>query len=464
MTDGTFIDDKRIFDLLNAPDLRDAARQREVLDKSRTRERLTLEDVAVLLGISDPDMRKEIHQTARAVKREIYGNRLVFFAPLYVTNRCVNNCLYCSFRRENEELERATLTQEQVRRETLALLEQGHKRLLLVAGEHPKESSIAYIGECVKTIYETWWEGNNIRRVNVNAAPLSVEDFRALHSFGIGTYQCFQETYHRETYAHVHPSGKKRDFDWRVTAMHRAMEAGIDDVGIGVLYGLYDYRFETLAMMQHIFELERAYDGVGPHTISVPRLEPALHAPLDSTNSPWTVADDDFRTLIAVLRLAVPYTGMILSTRESAEIRRTLFDVGISQISAGSRTDPGGYESEDHALGEQFQLGDHRPMDEVVKDVLALGYLPSFCTACYRSGRTGDRFMELAKGGTIGRICAPNALATFEEYVNDFGDAEMREAADTMITHELEEMSDKARAMAERMIKQIDDGEKDVFV
>lgn len=464
MTHGSFIDDKRIFDLLDAPDLHDATRQREVLDKSRTHERLTLDDVAVLLGIRDADMREEIHQAARAIKQEIYGNRLVFFAPLYVTNRCVNNCLYCSFRRENEDLVRATLTQEQVRNEVLALLQQGHKRLLLVAGEHPKESSIEYIGECVRTIYETWWNENNIRRVNVNAAPLSVEDFRTLHSFGIGTYQCFQETYHRETYAHVHPSGRKRDYDWRVTAMHRAMEAGIDDVGIGVLYGLYDYRYETLAMMQHIFELERAFDGVGPHTISVPRLEPALNAPLDSTNSPWTVADDDFRTMVAVLRIAVPYTGMILSTRESAEMRRSLFDFGISQISAGSRTDPGGYESSEHAHGEQFQLGDHRPMDEVVKDILSLGYLPSFCTACYRSGRTGDRFMDLAKSGTIGRICAPNALATFEEYVNDFGDDEMRKAADETIARELSEMPDKTRALSEKMMRQIDEGEKDVFV
>jgi 2-iminoacetate synthase len=458
------INEGLIASLLDRPIYLDPLLQRETVDRAGGSDRLTLTDAAVLLHVTDPELRAEIHAKASAVKRAIYGNRLVFFAPLYLTNRCVNNCLYCSFRRDNDALERATLTQDEVRREVEFLLDQGHKRLLLVAGEHPKEAPLAYIGDAVSTVYATRRGGNNIRRVNINAAPMTVEDFRILKSFGIGTYQCFQETYHRGTYARVHPSGMKRNYDWRVTVMDRAMEAGIDDVGIGVLYGLYDHRFETLAMLQHIQHLEDAFDGVGPHTISIPRLEPALNAPLDSTNSPYTVRDEDFKTLVAILRLAVPYTGMILSTRESAGLRRVLFDYGISQISAGSRTDPGGYQHEDHAHAEQFQLGDHRPMDEVVRDVLSLGYMPSFCTACYRSGRTGDRFMTLAKNGTIGRICTPNALTTLEEYLNEFGADDTRAAAQPLIAAELDAMPPALRATAEQMIRKVDAGEKDLYL
>ncbi len=461
-----FIDDSFIQSLLTDPTLSTPARQREALEKTGRNSRLSIEDVASLLQATDPEIREDIHHRAREVKQEIYGNRLVFFAPMYLTNRCVNNCLYCSFRRDNTELVRATLTQDEVRQETEALLRQGHKRLLLVAGEHPKESSLDYIGACIDTVYGTWVNGNNIRRVNINAAPMSTEDFRTLKSFGIGTYQCFQETYHRDTYATVHPSGAKRDFDWRVTAMDRAIEAGIDDVGVGILFGLYDHKYEVLALMQHIFHLEETFHGVGPHTISVPRLEPALNAPLDSTNSPWTVSDEDFKTVVAILRLAVPYTGMILSTRESADMRRELFDFGISQISAGSRTDPGGYNNDqsDHAHGEQFQLGDHRSMDEVVRDILALGYLPSFCTACYRSGRTGDRFMELAKSGTIGKICTPNGLVTFEEYLDEFASEETRAAGRDRIEKELEKLPPAVREKTEAMMKRIDEGEKDIYL
>jgi 2-iminoacetate synthase len=438
--------------------------QRDTIEKAGAREHLTLEDVAILLAVHDPELREEIHRKALAIKQEIYGNRLVFFAPLYLTNRCVNNCLYCSFRRENTDLERATLSQDEIRREVEYLLDQGHKRLLLVAGEHPKEAPLDYIGTSISTVYGTRRGGNNIRRVNINAAPMSLEDFRTLKTFGIGTYQCFQETYHRETYGVVHPSGFKSNYDWRVTVMDRAMAAGIDDVGVGVLFGLYDYRFETLALMQHIQHLEQRFDGVGPHTISIPRLEPALHAPLDSTNSPWTVSDEDFLTLVAILRLAVPYTGMILSTRENPGIRRKLFDHGISQISAGSKTDPGGYQHADHEKAEQFQLGDHRTVDEVIRDVVTLGYMPSFCTSCYRSGRTGDRFMDLAKSGNIGKICAPNALATFEEYLNDYAGPETREVAKPFIASELEKLPEGVRKKTQDMIERIDDGERDVYL
>jgi 2-iminoacetate synthase len=459
-----FINQEQIFSLLNAPSLKSPERQFATLSKAMSGSRLDLEDVASLLLASTPDVRDAIHHVAREIKQNIYGNRLVFFAPLYLSNRCINNCLYCSFRRDNTELVRSTLTQEEISKEVEFLLSQGHKRLLLVAGEHPKDSNLEYIGRSVQTVYDMEVNGNNIRRVNINAAPMSTEDFRELKSFGIGTYQCFQETYHDETYRTVHPSGMKKDFNWRVEVMDRAIEAGIDDVGVGVLFGLYDYRFEVLALMQHIFHLEDKFNGVGPHTISVPRLEPALNAPLDSTNSPWTVDDDSFATMIAILRIAVPYTGMILSTREQPDMRRRLFDYGISQISAGSKTDPGGYLHGDHETAEQFQLGDHRPMDEVVKDVLSLGYLPSFCTACYRSGRTGDRFMKLAKNGSIGKICTPNGLATFEEYLNEFADEEMKKLARTIIDNELEKMPDAVRAKTEQMIKDIDEGRKDIYI
>lgn len=459
-----FIDEAAIDALLADPLLRDPGRQSAAVAKATGGGRLDLSDVAALLRTESPDVRAEIRSAAGALKKRIYGSRIVFFAPLYLTNACMNNCLYCSFRRDNTALERATMSQDDIRRETEILLDQGHKRLLLVAGEHPKSCALSYLGESIATVYSVTRARNAIRRVNVNVAPMSTTDFRTLKSFGIGTYQCFQETYHRETYARVHPSGAKRNYDWRATAMDRALEAGIDDVGVGVLFGLYDARFETLALLQHVFHLEERFGGVGPHTISVPRLEPALNAPLDSTNSPWAVSDTDFSTIVAVLRLAVPYTGLILSTRESAPMRRSLFDHGVSQISAGSRTDPGGYLREDHAHAEQFQLGDHRPLDVVVRDVLALGYLPSFCTACYRKGRTGDRFMGLAKSGSIGRICAPNAVATFEEYLADFADPETRRQAAVFIRSELEAMDPATRAVTERLIERTRRGEKDVHV
>ena len=460
----SIINEALIQSLLSRDRYRDPGLQREIIEKAGARELLSPEDVAILLAVDSPELREEIHQQAKIVKQEIYGNRLVLFAPMYLTNRCINNCLYCSFRRENTELVRATLTQDEIRREVEYLLDQGHKRLLVVAGEHPREASLEYIGTSINTIYNTRRGGNNIRRVNINAAPMDVDDFRTLKSFGIGTYQCFQETYHRESYGVVHPSGTKHDYEWRLSVMDRAMEAGVDDVGVGVLFGLYDYRFEVLAMLQHVHHLEQNFGGVGPHTISVPRLEPARNAPLDSTNAPWTVNDEDFKTLIAIIRLAVPYTGMILSTRENPEIRRTLFDYGISQISAGSKTDPGGYQHGDHDLAQQFQLGDHRCVDEVIRDVVSLGYLPSFCTACYRSGRTGDRFMDLAKSGTIGKICAPNALATFQEYLNDYAEDVTKEVAEPLIDSELEKLPEAVRKNTKEMLDRIDDGERDVYL
>ena len=457
-----FIDESYITSLIDDARLNDHAIQREAIQKSKEAKGLTLRESAALLNISDPEIAEELFHTAREVKEKIYGNRLVLFAPLYITNLCVNNCLYCAFRKDNKELTRKTLTLDEIKSETEFLVKQGHKRVLLVCGEHPKKSSMEFIGEAIKTIYDVNINGGNIRRINANTAPLSIADFKTLKSFGIGTYQCFQETYHYDTYMYMHPEGPKRDYAWRLFAMDRALQAGIDDVGIGALFGLTDYKFETLAMLSHAFNLDQRF-GVGPHTISVPRLEPALNAP-EANNPPFAVDDESFKKLIAVIRLAVPYTGIILSTRERAELRRELFKVGISQISAGSRTSPGAYnESEENHEMEQFQLGDHRTLDEVVKDCCELDFLPSFCTACYRSERTGDRFMELAKSGNIGKLCVPNALSTFKEYSNEFASAATKETAEKFIIKEIEGLDGATKRKTDEMIKRVNGGERDVF-
>lgn len=460
-----FINEELIYSYLEDESLKDSGLQKEIIAKAADSKGLDLRESAALLNIEDKEILDLLYRTAREVKETIYGKRLVLFAPMYITNQCVNNCLYCAFRMDNKELIRKTLTLSEIQNEAEILVSQGHKRVLLVAGEHPKQSALDYIGEAVKTIYSINFNGNNIRRINVNTAPLTLDGFRRLKSFDIGTYQCFQETYHYETYQKMHPSGPKKNYAWRLYSMDRALQAGIDDVGIGALFGLTDYKFETLAMLQHAFNLDQRF-GVGPHTISVPRLEPAHNAPL-SEKPPYAVTDDQFRKLIAVLRLAVPYTGLILSTRERAELRRELYELGISQISAGSRTSPGAYKESERSMSEhqmeQFQLGDHRSLEEVVSDCCSLGYLPSFCTACYRTERTGDRFMALAKSGNIGKLCTPNALATFKEYINDFASAETAAKAGKLIKAELESESEYVRNKTEKMIKRVDDGERDVF-
>lgn len=460
-----FIDESYISSLLADNKLNNSSLQREILIKAKEAKGLSLQESASLLNISDPEILDEMFHTAKQVKERIYGNRLVLFAPLYLTNVCVNNCLYCAFRKDNKELKRKTLSVDEVREETEFLVGQGHKRLLLVCGEHPKKSSMEYIGEAIKTVYDVKIKNGNIRRVNINAAPLSVEDFRTLKSFGIGTYQCFQETYHYETYMAMHPDGPKRDFSWRVFAMDRALQAGIDDVGIGSLFGLTDWKFETLGLLSHAFNLDYRF-GIGPHTISVPRLEPAFNAPI-AHKPPFAVDDLSFKKLIAIIRLAVPYTGIILSTRERAELRRELFNVGISQISAGSRTSPGAYKESEESVEEyemeQFQLGDHRTLDEVVKDCCELGYMPSFCTACYRSERTGDRFMEFAKSGTIGLMCVPNAVSTFKEYLIDFASKETKDVAEGFIAGQLENLQGATKNKTEKMIERVTKGERDVY-
>ncbi|MCY1721544.1 [FeFe] hydrogenase H-cluster radical SAM maturase HydG [Prolixibacteraceae bacterium Z1-6] len=455
-----FINEKKIWETIEQNLNPEPERIREVLAKAAEMKGLNMADVAVLTCISDPEMLGELFNTANTVKETIYGKRLVLFAPLYISNLCSNECSYCAFRTTNKEIVRTVLPQEHIAREVKELIGQGHKRVLLVAGESYPKQGFQYVLDSIKTVYDVKTEHGEIRRVNVNVAPLAKDEFRQLKDAGIGTYQIFQETYHRETYSKVHLGGKKRDYNWRVWALHRAMEAGIDDVGIGVLFGLFDYRFEILAMMQHINELEEKF-GVGPHTISVPRLEPATNSDIAS-HPPFPVSDIDFRKIVAIFRLAVPYTGIIMSTRETAKMRRETFALGVSQISAGSKTNPGGYEEEDEISG-QFSLGDHRKLDEVIRDVASMGYIPSFCTACYRMGRTGQDFMDLAKPGDIRLHCAPNALSSFKEYLQNFASPETIEVGNKLITDSISGMSGLAKQRAEKLVKRVESGKDDVY-
>jgi len=461
-----FINENYINQLLDDENLFNEDLQKDIINKGSEARGLNLKEAAALLNINSPELLEELFHTAKSVKEKIYGNRLVLFAPLYITNLCVNNCLYCAFRKDNTELKRKTLTLNEIEEEARHLVLTGQKRILLVAGEHPKKASMDFIGEAIERVYSINISGNNIRRLNVNTAPLSLKDFKRLKSFGIGTYQCFMETYHYETYKEMHPEGPKSDYAWRLYAMDRALQADIDDVGIGALFGLTDYKFETLGLLSHAFDLDYKY-GIGPHTISIPRLEPALNAPA-ALNPPHAVDDISFKKLVAIIRLAVPYTGIILSTRERAELRREIFEVGVSQISAGSRTAPGAYKESQESLDEheleQFQLGDHRSLDEVVKDITSLGYMPSFCTACYRSNRTGDRFMELAKSGNIGKICVPNAMTTFREYLNDFASAETKTIGEDFLEEELKKINGTIKRKTEQMMARVNDGDRDVYL
>ncbi|MFV0592661.1 MAG: [FeFe] hydrogenase H-cluster radical SAM maturase HydG [Draconibacterium sp.] len=457
---ANFINEQKVWDALENNQNPDPSRIREVLARATEMKGLTLDEVAVLTCIQKPEMLEELYNTANKVKDTIYGKRLVLFAPLYISNLCANECLYCAFRASNKGINRHALPQEHIAREVEVLIKQGHKRILLVAGESYPKEGLQYVLDSVKTIYGVKSEHGEIRRVNVNVAPLTEDEFKALKNTNIGTYQIFQETYHRETYAKVHKGGKKKDYNWRVWSLHRAMEAGIDDVGIGVLFGLFDYRFEILAMMQHINELEDKF-GVGPHTISVPRMEPATNSEMAS-NPPYPVSDADFKKIVAILRLAVPYTGIIMSTRETAKMRRETFAMGVSQISAGSKTNPGGYEEDDDVSG-QFSLGDHRSLDEVIRDVASMGYVPSFCTACYRLGRTGQDFMDLAKPGDIKLHCGPNALSSFKEYLQNFASEETVKVGNQLIQQTIGGMSGVVRQRAEKLVKRVEAGKDDVY-
>jgi 2-iminoacetate synthase len=462
--DYHIIDEDEIHTLIRETVNPSAEEVQRILGKALCLKGLDLRESATLLNIRDGGLREELFRTALRVKEKIYGNRLVLFAPLYVSNYCSNNCLYCGFRRDNTAMKRKVLDIGEIREEVRILLSQGHKRLLMLMGEHPNRCSLDYFIEAIQAAYSVTDGTSSIRRINVEIAPLSHEEFRKLKQVKIGTYTVFQETYHRETYRTMHPTGIKADYDWRLTAMDRAQQENIGDVGIGALFGLYDYRFEVLALFQHAAHLDRTY-GAGPHTISVPRLEPAQNAPA-ALNPPHPVSDEDFKKLVAVIRISVPYTGIILSTRETAQLRQELFNLGVSQISAGSRTNPGGYgEAEANPEDEeQFAVNDTRSTGEVIQDVIRRGFVPSFCTGCYRKGRVGMDFMDLAKPGLIKNFCLPNALLTLKEYLVDYADPETKSQGNELIAREIRNIPNRRTAReTEKRLERIAHGERDLY-
>jgi len=457
-----FINEEEINRILDQNKKPDQAKVRYVLDKSKEMKGLDLEDVAVLTNISDPMQLFELFETANHIKEKIYGKRLVIFAPLYISNICSNECSYCAFRSKNDLIVRRSLTQSEIVRKTELLIKQGHKRVLLVAGESYPNDDFQYVIDSIASTYQAKVGEGEIRRVNVNIAPLKIAEFKLLRDAKIGSYQLFQETYHQETYDKVHLGGKKRDYNYRITALHRAMEAGIQNVGTGVLFGLYNFRFELLALMQHIRELEAVF-GVGPHTISVPRLEPATGSEIAS-HPPFTVSDLDFRKIVAILRLAVPYTGIILSTRETAQMRREAYALGVSQISAGSHTNPGKTSDGVHGEeGSECSLGDPRSLDEVVRDIAEMGYIPSFCNSCHRLGRTGLDFMDMAKPGNIKSHCNPNAISTFMEYLMDYASYETRLIGEDLIDDVINSMEGIARERAFLLLEKVKKGKRDMY-
>ncbi len=459
----TFADEQKINLLINKPAPSDDE-VKAILAKAATLGGLTIEETASLLNITGDGHMELLFDTARHVKEEIYGRRMVLFAPLYVSNYCSNNCLYCGFRIDNREMDRKCLTIDEVKAEVKLILEQGHKRILMLMGEHPSKSSFDYFLETIDAAYSVKdSKGSSIRRINVEVAPLTDEEFQKLKSKKIGTYIVFQETYHRETYNKMHPSGRKSDFEWRLYVMDRALKNGMNDVGIGALLGLYDWRFEILALLMHSQHLMDEY-GIGPHTISIPRIEFAKNAP-SAEAVPHPVSDRDFMKLAAVLRCAVPYTGIILSTRENAAMRTKLMDLGVSQMSAGSRTDPGGYSGDESGRDSgQFTLNDTRSTGEVIKSVIDHGYIPSFCTGCYRRGRVGKDFMDMAKPGLIKMHCQPNALLTLKEYLVDYADDETKLSGENLIKRELAQIPDETRRKQTlENIEKIENGERDIY-
>jgi 2-iminoacetate synthase len=458
-----FIDDKLLHDLINNTK-EDLPRIREILQKSKSKQALTLEETAALLAIRSPEGREELFNTAKELKRSIYGNRIVLFAPLYIGNYCINNCQYCGFRNTLRKAVRRTLAEDELVKEVEMLEKEGHKRLILVYGEHPKYTP-EFIAETVRTCYSVKVGNGEIRRVNINAAPLSIEGFRVVKDAGIGTFQVFQETYHKETYAKYHPGpGPKSDYMWRLNAMDRAFEGGLDDVGLGALFGLYDWRFEVLGLVSHSLYLQEKY-GVGPHTISFPRIKPAYGMKIDL---PYEVNDEDFKQLVATLRIAVPYTGLIMTARETKEVRDAVIEYGVSQIDAGTKLEIGGYQEEkrdDQQLNrEQFRIGDSRELDEVIQWLLSRGFIPSFCTSCYRLGRTGEHFMEYAIPGFIGRFCTPNAVLTLAEYLEDYSSEKTKYEGYALIEHEISHMKDvKKQEELRTKIELIRNGKRDLL-
>lgn len=460
-----FIDADEIWEIINETKS-DKESVRAVIAKSLDKQRLTMRETAVLINATEPELIEEIKEGARELKKRVYGNRIVLFAPLYVGNKCINNCKYCGFRVSNREAVRKTLSDEELIHEVEALEDHGQKRLILVYGEHP-EYDAEYIAHTVKTVYGVKKGPGEIRRVNINAAPMEIEGFRIVKEAGIGTYQIFQETYHPEAYLNYHLGGQKRNFDYRLTSLDRAQEAGIDDVGIGALFGLYDWRYEVLGLIRHTNHLEACYN-VGPHTISFPRIQDAS---VEDLGKDYTVNDADFARLVAILRLAVPYTGMILTARENPALRHEVIQFGVSQIDGGTKLELGSYSAslnEKQDLNkEQFQINDNRSLNEIIDELLENDYLPSFCTACYRKGRTGEHFMEFSVPGFIKRFCSPNAMLTLAEYLEDYAPADTKKRGWEVIEKNLidleKDVENKFMEELKVRLTRVQSGERDIY-
>ena len=457
-----FIDHQEILDTLEYADANknNVALIDEILNKARERKGLSHREASVLLACDIPEKVQELYALAEQIKKDFYGNRIVIFAPLYLSNYCVNGCLYCPYHQKNKHIPRKKLTQEEVEKEVIALQDMGHKRLAIETGEDPVNCPIEYVLDCIHTIYSIKHKNGAIRRVNVNIAATTVENYRKLKEAGIGTYVLFQETYHKESYEHLHPTGPKSNYCYHTEAMDRAMEGGIDDVGLGVLFGLELYRYEFAGLLMHAEHLE-AVHGVGPHTISVPRVKHADD--IDPSAFDNGITDETFLKICACIRVAVPYTGMIMSTRENQQVRERALHLGISQVSGGSRTSVGGYTEEERPHDtEQFDVSDNRTLDEVVRWLMELGYIPSFCTACYREGRTGDRFMSLCKAGQIQNCCHPNALMTLKEYLMDYAAPETKAIGEQLIQAELGNIpKEKVREICKDHLEKIEQGIRD---
>lgn len=458
-----FISDEEILDTIEYAKVNKSNREliESIIEKASKMQGISHREAAVLLECDLEDENEKVYKLAKEIKQKFYGNRIVMFAPLYLSNYCVNGCTYCPYHLKNKTIARKKLTQEEIVKEVMALQDMGHKRLALETGEDPVNNPLEYVLESIKTIYSIKHKNGAIRRVNVNIAATTVEDYRKLKDAGIGTYILFQETYHKETYEQLHPTGPKHDYAYHTEAMDRAMEAGIDDVGIGVLFGLNLYRYDFIGMLMHAEHLEAAM-GVGPHTISVPRIRPADD--IDTGDFQNAISEEIFEKIVAILRIAVPYTGMIVSTRESKETRERVLNLGVTQLSGGSRTSVGGYveEEPEEENSAQFDVEDRRTLDEVVNWLLEMGYIPSFCTACYREGRTGDRFMQLVKSGQIANCCQPNALMTLKEYLEDYATEDTQEKGEALIAREIENITnEKVKTIAKSYLEQLHDGKRD---
>lgn len=458
-----FIDDEEIKSTLENAKENKSNREliASIIEKARSYKGISHREAAILLECDIEELNEEMYKLAKEIKQKFYGNRIVMFAPLYLSNYCVNGCVYCPYHYKNKHIARKKLTQEEIKRETIALQDMGHKRLALEAGEDPINNPLEYILESIKTIYSIKHKNGEIRRVNVNIAATTVEDYKKLKDAGIGTYILFQETYHKETYEELHPTGPKHNYAYHTEAMDRAMEAGIDDVGLGVLFGLNLYKYDLVGLLMHAEHLEAAM-GVGPHTISVPRIRPADD--IDPNSFSNAISDEIFEKIVAIIRIAVPYTGMIVSTRESKKTRERVLEFGVSQLSGGSKTSVGGYvEPEpEEENSSQFDVSDNRTLDEIVNWLLELGYIPSFCTACYREGRTGDRFMSLVKSGQIANCCQPNALMTLKEYLEDYASEETKKNGEVVIKDETERIpNEKVKTIVKEHLTELREGKRD---